>query len=553
MSHRRSSSTRCHYDEDDKTLRAEFIELSNVSDAPVDLTAWQLKGAVNYTFADGAAIAARGYLVIAENPATMQSLFGYSASLGPWDGRLKNSGETITLSDPTGNVIDRVDYKLGFPWPIVGDRVGSPLASPSIQLINPLLENDLGGAWRSARPSPGTQNASFAANAPPSVRQVGHAPLARVLGTDQTILPGEDVRLTAKVTDADGVASVSLDYQVVNPGDYIKIDDPRYNSSWTNIAMSDDGSGGDEFAGDEIFSALIPASLNTHRRLLRYRITATDAAANSQRVPYADDPTPNFAYFVYGTLPTWTASDRPGVAPAVTYDFTQMEPVAVYQLLTTRSEHEEAQHIPNASSGTYGGSDYRWDGALVYEGKVYDHIRFRARGGVWRYSMGKNMWKFDFNRGHRFVARDDYGKRYDSRSGTNSTSPLSSSRGISSSAASRGSSREPVSRTHNLSGSPAPLTHYVHFRIIENADENGTTTSQFEHRFPGALHGDRTARWTVHSTSTTSPTATCRKSRAATTRPRPTTRAPTRIIAAQRRPRRLHRRLQRHAERGLVE
>ena len=39
-------------------------------------------------------------------------------------------------------------------------------------------------------------------------------------------------------------------------------------------------------------------------------------------------------------------------------------------------------------------------GTLVFDGKVYDHIHYRARGGVWRYAMVKNMWKFDLNRGH---------------------------------------------------------------------------------------------------------------------------------------------------------
>ena len=50
---------------------------------------------------------------------------------------------------------------------------------------------------------------------------------------------------------------------------------------------------------------------------------------------------------------------------------------------------------------------------MVYDGVVYDHINYRARGGVWRYAMGKNMWKFDFNRGHDFQARDDYGQPYE--------------------------------------------------------------------------------------------------------------------------------------------
>ncbi len=60
----------------------------------------------------------------------------------------------------------------------------------------------------------------------------------------------------------------------------------------------------------------------------------------------------------------------------------------------------------------YGGDSYLWGGTLVYDGKVYDHIRYRMRGGVWRYSMVKNMWKFDFNRGHDLEARDNWGKKY---------------------------------------------------------------------------------------------------------------------------------------------
>ena len=59
----------------------------------------------------------------------------------------------------------------------------------------------------------------------------------------------------------------------------------------------------------------------------------------------------------------------------------------------------------------YMGDLYKWEGTLVYDGTVYDHIRYRARGGTHRYRMVKNMWKFDLNRGHAFQARDDYGKK----------------------------------------------------------------------------------------------------------------------------------------------
>src|ERR1019366_715124 len=58
------------------------------------------------------------------------------------------------------------------------------------------------------------------------------------------------------------------------------------------------------------------------------------------------------------------------------------------------------------------GKEYRYTGTLVVDGTVYDHVRMRARGGVWRYEMGKNMWKFHFAKSQRLQARDDYGSPY---------------------------------------------------------------------------------------------------------------------------------------------
>lgn len=100
----------------------------------------------------------------------------------------------------------------------------------------------------------------------------------------------------------------------------------------------------------------------------------------------------------------------------MTYDSELLNSVPVYQLITTKDSHLDSQYIPDSSRrGGYSGSDYLWEGTMVYDGVVYDHIHYRARGGVWRYAMGKNMWKFDFNRGHRFQARDDYGSKYDTK------------------------------------------------------------------------------------------------------------------------------------------
>ncbi|MGC6427541.1 MAG: lamin tail domain-containing protein [Akkermansiaceae bacterium] len=657
-----------HYDEDDKTLRAEFIEVHNPSNFEVDLSGYSFSDGIDYTFPAGTILDKGGYLVVAEDPATMLSTFGLANALGPFENgtTLKNSGEKITLIDPNGTVVDEVDYALGFPWPTVGDEVGSPLASPSIELINPFLDNDLGGSWRASgfaaataggsgpvtllasgqsgwryrkgtsypaddnegdqwwdiqyddaddgewidgttsigyrddddatiltdmqqnyisiflrreftidpgqvpdvinlrcyhddgaviylngieverysldsgaiafpppngfannheadwtdrtvtgasaylvegtnviaiqcindsinssdlsidaeiitipggtgtsnAPTPGAPNSSFALNAPPQVRQVDHLP--------KEPASGQEVIITAKISDPNQVASVSLQYQIVEPGDYfcryLKFNtngtpnlDPRYEdpAEWTTVSMVDDGTGNDLVAGDSTYSVTLPASLQTNRRLIRYRITTSDLTGSEITVPYRDDPQPNFAYFVYDGTPDWSGSIRPGDTP-VTFPGSLMSSIATYFLLTKNSWVEDSQF------GGYRGSEYLWPGTMVYDGRVYDHIQYRPRGGVHRFQYGKNFWKFDFNRGHRFKARDDYGKRYDTEWDKLNFSSIVQQvnfghRGE------QGLFEATGFKLFQLTGVEACHTHYNQFYVIDDANATGTT------------------------------------------------------------------------------
>ncbi len=133
-----------HYDHPDKTAPAEFIELYNAGSDTADLSGWQVSDGISYTIPQGTSLGADQYLVLAQDPNTARQLFAVD-SLGPWQGRLANSGETILLSDAEGTEVDRVDYQLGFPWPTVGDQPGH-----SIELIHPSFQNDVGGNWRRA-------------------------------------------------------------------------------------------------------------------------------------------------------------------------------------------------------------------------------------------------------------------------------------------------------------------------------------------------------------------------------------------------------------------
>ena len=136
-----------HYDPDENNIPEEFIELFNAGTTTVNLSGWYFSDGIEYTIPAGVALGAGQYLLIAENPAVIQSRYGVAA-LGPWSGSLNNEGEEVVLRNGLGNRVDQVDYNVGFPWPLASEGTGS-----SMELIHPGLDNDLGGSWRASQES----------------------------------------------------------------------------------------------------------------------------------------------------------------------------------------------------------------------------------------------------------------------------------------------------------------------------------------------------------------------------------------------------------------
>jgi hypothetical protein len=328
-----------HYDPDVKTELVEFVELHNAGTIAVELGGWYFTGGIRYEFPTGSTLPAGGYIIVAQDPASVGAKWsggrtGVPPSLvfGPFEGKLDNDGENIRLCDAGGEEIDEVDYQLGFPWPTVGDAVPQdrPGTGHSIQLVNPFVDNDLAGSWRSELPTPAAFNGeAYLENTPPHIRQVKHFPKQPV--SDET------VTITARVTDSDGVAAVTLEYQLVEPGRYINLEDSQYRLNWIAAAMHDNGLDADEEAGDDIYTVQLPGSLQKHRRLVRYRILVTDNRQLGLLVPYADDPQPNFTYFVYDGVPAWRGADRPGSTPVVEYGTDAMRSLPVYHLISKQS------------------------------------------------------------------------------------------------------------------------------------------------------------------------------------------------------------------------
>ncbi len=457
---------------DVKTELVEYVELHNTGGHAVDLSGWHFSDGIFYTFEDGTILPAGGYIIVSQSPGGIHAKWSSgrisvpaNAVFGPYAGKLDNEGERIALRNAAGQVVDEVDYQLGFPWPTVGDPVpeGLPGAGHSMQLVNPLLDNDLAGSWRSSVPTPARENGGvFADNIPPHIRQVKHSP--------KQPRSGDVVTVTAKVTDPDGVGSVTLLYQLVNPGDYFGIEQPRFYESWVSIDMHDNGLGGDLNTGDDIYTVQLPKSLQTHRRLIRYRINVADSLGNGLLVPYVDDPQPNFAYFVYDGVPAWKGAARPGRS-VVEYGTDVMRSLPVYHLISSAEDVHECQFVPIADARCNPQANiYKWAGTLVYDGVVYDHIHYRARGGWATHAFGKNRWKFDFNRGHYFQARDDYGRKYETKWDKLNFSACFQFDGTRN-RGEHGMYEAVTARLFSMASVPVSNMNWLHFRVIDQRQE----------------------------------------------------------------------------------
>ena len=89
-----------HYNPVDPAL--EFVELHNQLSVNVDLSGWRFDGGITFGFSEGTVIPARGYLVVAKNPAALMTATGATGVLGPFTGALANEGETLRLWNNNG-------------------------------------------------------------------------------------------------------------------------------------------------------------------------------------------------------------------------------------------------------------------------------------------------------------------------------------------------------------------------------------------------------------------------------------------------------------------
>jgi hypothetical protein len=138
----------------------DWVELYNPQQHELDITNWKLKDEVDaheFIFPAGSIIPPGGFLVVAENMNSFDSLFpNVNNYLGPMGFGLSGNGELIRLYNSNGSMVDTVHYDDTAPWPTEPDGMG-----PTLELISPSLDNALASSWKaSCEPhgTPGEQN-----------------------------------------------------------------------------------------------------------------------------------------------------------------------------------------------------------------------------------------------------------------------------------------------------------------------------------------------------------------------------------------------------------
>ncbi|RYD23686.1 MAG: hypothetical protein EOP88_03240 [Verrucomicrobiaceae bacterium] len=333
------------------------------------------------------------------------------------------------------------------------------------------LKNEAGGP-SSSLPTPGRINSVYrlANTVPPSISKVSHSPAKPAAN--------QDVTVTATLSDPDGVGTVALEYQLVNPGSYVRLTDSSYAQNWVSLPMNDNGTGGDVAAADGIYTAVVPGNLQVHRRLTRYRIRFSDTLSNTSLAPFGDDIQSNFAWFTYNGVPAWQGALRPAsLAPGnptavTTFNAPSQSTIPVYTLIAESSDVLNSQY-------NGGFNKIRFRGTFVADGVVYDNIEFRNRGQASSYQSGKNKWRFNFNPGYDFHAVDHFGNPYAETWGSFSAN-ANSGPWVPVHKGSVGVEEATSLKLHQLAGVPSPYAHYYQFRVIRDAAEApaaGTTIS----------------------------------------------------------------------------
>ena len=199
----------------------EYIEIFNGGATDIDISGYYF-GGVTFTFPAGTMLMAGDYIVTAYSASNMMNTFGVMAM--EWaTGGLSNGGETVTLYDAAGAIIDEVPYSDDGDWPTEADGMGF-----SLTLCDFNTDNALGSNWGVSGTAAGTY-AGMALYGSPAMANACASCIPTSMDMNATICDGEMYTLpdgmmegmagtyTTVLMDMNGCDSTIVTNLMVNP------------------------------------------------------------------------------------------------------------------------------------------------------------------------------------------------------------------------------------------------------------------------------------------------------------------------------------------------
>ncbi|MDW3646863.1 MAG: CotH kinase family protein [Bacteroidia bacterium] len=132
------SITEIHYNPEEGQ-QYEFLEIHNPGDNELDLGGYRFEEGIEFTFPENTRLGSEEFLILAKDKGLYASI---DCQVLQWDaGELANEGEILSLAMPSGEIIDRVIYSSGTPWPVEANGGGSSLSLIKAYLDNSVVEN----------------------------------------------------------------------------------------------------------------------------------------------------------------------------------------------------------------------------------------------------------------------------------------------------------------------------------------------------------------------------------------------------------------------------
>ena len=117
-----------HYHElDDMVEDLEFVELTNTTDAPIDLAGYRFTQGITFAFEGETILMPGAAIAVCKDSEAIVEAYDATNVVGNYEGQLSNDGERITLVDVGGRLVDSVKYRDQGDWPVAADGLGRSL------------------------------------------------------------------------------------------------------------------------------------------------------------------------------------------------------------------------------------------------------------------------------------------------------------------------------------------------------------------------------------------------------------------------------------------